>query len=251
MSKPSVTKQRLDRLLVAQNLAPTRSKAKDLIIDGFVLVNGNRATKPGELYPAESRLALAADAPLNVARSGRKLEHAITAFKVAVAGKTALDLGASTGGFTEVLLAEGATLVYAVDVGRDQLHESLRQNNRVISLEGRDARSLSEADLTPPPDLITVDLSFISIRKALRQPLTLAEPGAALIALVKPQFEVTRKQVNKKGVVSAEVDRVAAIAAVESWLNDQPGWQVQGGTPSPIKGHAGNHEHLLYALKTG
>ena len=238
-------KQRLDQLLVAQKLAPTRSKARDLIKDGFVRVDGEPVFKTGGLWAPSVTITLANDAPDYVARSAMKLERALELFTLDVKGRTALDLGASTGGFTEVLLNHGAGHVYAVDVGRDQLHASLQTDPRVTSLEGRDARSLTADDLEHPPSILTADLSFISVVKAVQPALQLMAPGSWGVVLIKPQFELTKKDLNKKGVVRDEATRQAAIEKVRTWFANQPAWHILGHAPSPLKGHAGNLEELL------
>lgn len=245
MTNARERKKRLDLLLVEQNLAPTRSKARDLIKDGFVQVDGECVKKPGDLWAPSARIEVSHDAPQHVARSAVKLHHALSLFDVDVAGKCALDIGASTGGFTEVLLEKGARLVYALDVGHDQLHDNLRKDERVINLEGRDARSLKAHDMKEAPGIITADVSFISLIKAIHIPMQLAAPGAWIIALIKPQFEVTKADLNKKGVVKDEVIRDEAVKKVQNWFKKQPGWHIIGQCPSPLKGHAGNQEYLI------
>lgn len=245
MTNSGEQKKRLDLLLVEQKLAPTRSKARDLIKDGYVEVDGEVVKKPGDLWAPAARIRISEEAPHYVARSAQKLAHALSLFDVDVKDKCALDIGASTGGFTEVLLEQGARHVYALDVGHDQLHENLQRNPRVINLEGRDARSLTSNDFKEPPGIITADLSFISLTKAIKVPLELAAPGAWVIALIKPQFEVTKADLNKKGVVMNEATRLAAVKRVQKWFASQPGWHIIGTSPSPIKGHAGNQEYLI------
>lgn len=238
-------KQRLDRLMVAKKLAPSRSKAQDLIKEGYVRVDGEKVIKPGDLWAESARIELVGASPEYVARSARKLSHALEIFDVDVKGRTALDIGASTGGFTEVLLENGAESVIALDVGRNQLHARLRNDKRVISLEGYDARNLKAADLPAPPGLITADVSFISLTKLMATPMQLAAEGAWIIALIKPQFELSKKELNKKGVVKSPQARLAAIKSVQDWFAAQPGWHIIGSAPSPLKGHAGNEEHLI------
>lgn len=263
----ATSRERLDIALVTRKLAPTRSRAREMIKEGHVLVSGKPAGKPAMTVSPGEEITLCEDALSYVSRAALKLSHALDHFGINPNGAIALDLGASTGGFTEILLERGAAHVFAVDVGHDQLHKSLRAHPRVTSLEGRDARSLTEADfiikedaatadgspepLSPNfltrPNFLTMDVSFISFQKALAHPLTLLAPGSRLIGLIKPQFEVGQKGLNKKGVVRDEALSKEAVTEVTNWLNAQPGWQVLGLTPSPIKGHAGNRETLIAA----
>ena len=162
----------------------------------------------------------------------------------------ALDIGASTGGFTEVLIERGAARVYAVDVGRDQLHPRVKAMANVVSLEGHDARSLTLNQIPEPVGLVVADVSFISLTKALDRPLALAGDGAWLVALIKPQFEAGRDAVGRGGIVRAAADRDRAVALVRDWLSGQQGWQIQGVIPSPIEGGDGNIEYLLAARRT-
>jgi 23S rRNA (cytidine1920-2'-O)/16S rRNA (cytidine1409-2'-O)-methyltransferase len=183
-----------------------------------------------------------------VGRGALKLEHALTLWPVPVAGRVVLDVGASTGGFTEVCLSRGAAQVYAVDVGRDQLHPSLTCDPRVVELSGTDARALDARLITAPPELIVTDVSFISLAKALPAALALAKEGADLVALVKPQFEAGRDRVGKGGLVKDEGVRRETLEGVVAWLEEQ-GWSVRGTADSPITGGDGNHEFLLWARK--
>ncbi len=241
----SPRKQRLDLLMVEKKLAPTRSKARDLIKEGHVRVDGERVTKAGQSWATSAHITLEDAAPSYVSRSAAKLAHALQAFDVDVSGRTALDVGASTGGFTQILLEHGAAHVYAVDVGHDQLHEDLRGDPHVTSLEGRDARTLNHGDFSIRPTILTADVSFISLMKAIEPCMELLGPDSWIIALIKPQFEVTKKDLNKKGVVKDEATRQAAITHVHAWFEGHRGWHVIGLTPSPLKGHAGNHEMLI------
>ena len=181
-------------------------------------------------------------------RGALKLMAALDLWPIPVAGRVVLDVGASTGGFTEVALDRGAARVYAVDVGRGQLHPKLAADPRVVSLEGRDARSLTADDIPEPPSLVVTDVSFISLEKALPVPLALAAPDADLVALVKPQFEVGPDRVGKGGVVKDEAARADALTAVSAFL-EVSGWRVQASTESPIAGGDGNREWLLWAKK--
>ena len=183
-----------------------------------------------------------------VSRAGVKLAYALDEFGVDAAGETCLDVGSSTGGFTDVLLAGGAAKVYAVDVGTDQLHARIRAHDNVVSMEQTDSRNLVAANFERAPSLIVCDVSFISCMKALDVPLSLAAKSAQLITLVKPQFEVGRDGVGKGGIVRDQALAKDAVKRVKKWLSDQ-GWQVRGQDISPIKGGSGNTEYLLYARK--
>jgi 23S rRNA (cytidine1920-2'-O)/16S rRNA (cytidine1409-2'-O)-methyltransferase len=240
-------KMRLDRLLVERGLAPTRSRAADLVRLGAVTVAGALASKPGMLLATDTELSVAPGASPYVSRGGLKLAAALDAFGLDPAGLVALDLGASTGGFTEVLLERGAAQVYAVDVGRGQLHPQLRGDPRVSVLEATDARELDAGTIPEPVGAIVADLSFISLIKALSPALRLAAPGAWLVALVKPQFEAGREAVGSGGIVRDERVRTEAVARVREFVAGVPGWEVIGEIPSPIQGADGNVEALLAA----
>ena len=244
-------KMRLDRLLVERGLAPTRSRAADLVRLGAVKVEGVAVAKPGMLLAPDTKLAVAADASPYVSRGGLKLAAALDAFGLSPAGRVAIDLGASTGGFTEVLLERGAKRVYSVDVGHGQLHPKLRADPRVTALEETDARSLDTAIVPEPVGAIVADLSFISLAKALPPALRLAAPGAWLVTLVKPQFEAGRGAVGKGGIVRDEKTRALAVARVREFVAGTPGWEVIGEMPSPIQGADGNVEFLLAARRSG
>jgi 23S rRNA (cytidine1920-2'-O)/16S rRNA (cytidine1409-2'-O)-methyltransferase len=240
-------KMRLDRILVERGLAVTRSRAADLIRLGAVSVEGRPALKPGALIEPGARLMVEAQASPFVSRGGLKLASALDAFGLEPKGLVALDIGASTGGFTEVLLARGAKRVFAVDVGRDQLHDKLREDRRVVVLEGTDARALDAAVIDGPVGAIVADVSFISLTKALPEALKLAAPGAWLVALVKPQFEVGRDAVGKGGIVRDAQARARAVAEVRAFIDATPGWDVFAEMPSPIPGGSGNEEVLIGA----
>ena len=243
-------KIRADQLLVARGLAESRARAQALIMAGRVFSGERKIAKAGDL--------LAEDAPLDVrgrdhpwvSRGGIKLDHGLTHFAFEVAGAVALDVGASTGGFTDVLLSRGAARVYAVDVGTNQLAWKLRQNPRVVVLEQVNARYLTAGQVPEPVDIVTCDASFISLSKVLESPLKLARPGAKLVALVKPQFEAGRGEVGKGGVVREPAVHERVCAAAKQWV-DSRGWSVLGVTESPIKGPEGNVEFLLGAAKYG
>jgi 23S rRNA (cytidine1920-2'-O)/16S rRNA (cytidine1409-2'-O)-methyltransferase len=244
-------KSRLDTLLVERGLAESRARAQALVLAGLVWSEGKRLDKPG--------VALAADTPLElrgrehpwVSRGGVKLAHALDHFAIDVGGAVALDIGASTGGFTDVLLAQGAKRVYAVDVGHGQLAWKLRQDPRVVVRERCNARHLTRAEIPEPPDLIVCDASFISLTVVLPAALALAAPGAGLVALIKPQFEVGKGRVGKGGVVRDAALHREVCERITSWLEGQPGWHVLGIVESPIRGPEGNVEFLVYARRRG
>jgi len=240
-------KMRLDRILVDRGLAVTRSRAADLIRLGAVSVDGQPALKPGALIEPGARLSVDAHASPFVSRGGLKLAAALDAFGLDPKGLIALDIGASTGGFTEVLLERGANRVYAVDVGRDQLHWKLREDQRVVVLEGTDARALDAEIIDGPIGVIVADVSFISLTKALPAALSLAAPSAWLVALVKPQFEAGRDAIGKGGIVRDAEARARAVAEVRAFINASPGWKVFAEMPSPIPGGSGNEEVLIGA----
>lgn len=237
-------RKRLDLLLVDLGLFDSRAKARAAIEAGGVTVDGKPATKASLAVEEDAKIAAVAAHPY-VGRGALKLEHALSLWPVAVEGRTVLDVGASTGGFTEVCLLRGAARVYAVDVGQGQLHPRIAQDERVIELSGQDARAL-DIDLIPAaPQLIVCDLSFISVTKALGPALALAAPTADLVLLVKPQFEAGRDRV---GQITDPAVRQACLAATAAWVADE-GWTVQATTDSPITGGDGNHEFLLWARK--
>jgi 23S rRNA (cytidine1920-2'-O)/16S rRNA (cytidine1409-2'-O)-methyltransferase len=244
-------RNRLDIVLVERGLAATRSRARDLIKSGKVLIDGEVCMKAGAEVDADEALSLREAGAPAVSRGGAKLAAALASFEFDPAGLVTLDVGASTGGFTEVLLARGAAKVYAVDVGHGQLHASLRDNPRVVSFEGCDARSLTRTLIPEPVAAVVADVSFISLTKALSPALALAAPGAWLAALVKPQFEVGRGGVGKGGIVREAAARQQAVDTVTAWLSAQPGWRIAGVVPSPIKGGSGNEEYLLGARCDG
>jgi 23S rRNA (cytidine1920-2'-O)/16S rRNA (cytidine1409-2'-O)-methyltransferase len=244
---PIYKKMRLDRLMVERGHAPSRSRAADLVKLGAVRIDGEIAAKAGMLLPPGAALTVDAGASPFVSRGGLKLQAAIEAFGFEAKGLAALDIGASTGGFSEVLLAQGARLVFAVDVGRDQLHAKLRSDPRVRVLEETDARRLDLAMLGEKPQAIVADVSFISLLKVLPAILPLAAPGAWLIALVKPQFEAGREAVGKGGIVRDEETQAEAVRNVRDFIAAAPGWSVTGELPSPIRGADGNREMLLGA----
>lgn len=242
--------ERLDMAMLKRGLVPTRSRARDLIQRGAVSVEGTVVAKPGTLVAEDAAIALS-ESSHYVSRGGLKLAAALDAFGLDPAGRVALDVGASTGGFTEVLLARGAARVYAVDVGHGQLHPRLAADPRVTSLEGFDARALSPREVPEPVGAIVADVSFISLEKALPAALALAAPGAWLVALVKPQFEAGRDAVGKGGIVRDAHVRAAQADKVAAWIGGRAGWHVVGIIASPIEGGSGNQELLLGARRDG
>jgi 23S rRNA (cytidine1920-2'-O)/16S rRNA (cytidine1409-2'-O)-methyltransferase len=236
-------------LLVERGLAESRARAQALILAGHVFTEGRRVDKPGEQLAAAAPLALARRDHPWVSRGGVKLAHAIDYFAIPVMDAVALDIGASTGGFTDVLLARGARRIYAVDVGRGQLAWKLRQDPRVVVLERMNARTLSRREIPEPVDIVTVDASFIGLTVLLPAPLALAAPGARLVALIKPQFEAGRAAVGKGGVVRDPAVHRTVCERIASWVSEQPLWTVEGIVASPIEGPEGNREFLLYAVR--
>jgi 23S rRNA (cytidine1920-2'-O)/16S rRNA (cytidine1409-2'-O)-methyltransferase len=228
-------KKRLDRLLVESGLAATRSRAADMVRLGCVTVTGVPALKPGTLVAPDASVSVSPDACPYVSRGGLKLAAALDTFGLDPQGSVAFDVGASTGGFTDVLLARGAARVYAVDVGRDQIHPKLRGDPRVMVLEATDARSLDAEIVGEPVAAIVADVSFISLTQALPAALQLAAPGACLVALVKPQFEAARGAIGKGGIVREAAHRREAVARARDFIDAQPGWTVFGELTSQVR----------------
>ncbi|MCW2337542.1 23S rRNA (cytidine1920-2'-O)/16S rRNA (cytidine1409-2'-O)-methyltransferase [Sphingobium sp. B2D3A] len=240
-----MAKKRLDQLLVERGLAESRTRAQALIMSGNVLVGDKTVDKAGQAVPEEAEIVLKGRDHPWVSRGGLKLAHALEAFGIDVTGLVAMDVGSSTGGFTDVLLTRGAARVYAIDSGTNQLAWKLRQDPRVIVHEQTSARILTASHVPEPMDIIVCDASFISLAKVLERPLTFAAPAARLVALIKPQFEAGREEVGKGGVVRDPEVHARVCAEVEAWLAAQTGWQVTGLTTSPITGPEGNVEFLI------
>ena len=244
----TLSKPRADQRLVELGLAESRSRAQALILAGLVYAGDRRVDKAGQ--------GVAADAPLTVkgrdhpwvSRGGVKLAHGLDHFGWEVTGVTAIDVGSSTGGFTDVLLTRGAAKVYAVDSGTNQLAWKLREDPRVVVLEQVNARYLLDTQIVEPIDLIVCDAGFIGLAKVLVRPLAFAKPAARLLALIKPQFEAGPGEVGKGGVVRDAAVHVRVCAEVADWLV-QSGWAVAGVTPSPITGPEGNVEFLVAAIR--
>jgi 23S rRNA (cytidine1920-2'-O)/16S rRNA (cytidine1409-2'-O)-methyltransferase len=239
-------RQRADRLLVERGLFDSRAKAQAAIAAGLVSANDVTVRKASEEIPIDATLRASTAHPY-VSRGGLKLVAALDHFGFDPKAKVCLDVGASTGGFTQVLLERGAAQVYAVDVGHGQLHEDLRARREVVSLEDTDIRTLSPARLAERPGLITVDVSFISLKQVLPAALALAKRPAQLVALIKPQFEAGRNVV-KKGIVRDEAVRAAVCADISAFVASL-GWRVLGVIQSPIAGGDGNAEFLLGAAR--
>jgi 23S rRNA (cytidine1920-2'-O)/16S rRNA (cytidine1409-2'-O)-methyltransferase len=242
-------KGRLDRLLVERGLVSTLEKARALIYAGAVTVDGQPVTKPGKAVVLSRDLAVREAEHPYVSRGGVKLAHALDHYALSVRDRTALDIGASTGGFTHCLLLRGAVKVHAVDVGYGQLAWSLRQDPRVRVLERTNARYLSPADIGPPVDLAVVDASFISLKLIIPALLPILKPRGEILALVKPQFEVGRGKVGKGGIVRQEADRLEALETLAAHFRER-GLAVAEPTPSPILGAKGNREFFLHLQKT-
>jgi 23S rRNA (cytidine1920-2'-O)/16S rRNA (cytidine1409-2'-O)-methyltransferase len=243
---------RLDQALVDQGICESREKAKRAIMAGQVNVNGHPARKPSDPVKSTDTITLAT-AEKFVSRGGHKLEHALQHFHISVAGQTAVDLGASTGGFTDCLLQAGASRVYAVDVGHGQLAWKLRQDPRVVVLEKTNARHLTPAQLPPPfagADVAVIDCSFISLRKILPAAVALLRPAGRIIALLKPQFEAGKEEVDKgAGVITDPVVHERIIRELADFVTNDPGLRWSGVTESPLLGPAGNKEFLVLLEK--
>lgn len=243
-------KQRVDQLLVERGLAESRTRAQALIMAGLVFAGTRKVAKPGETVAADTTLEVRGRDHPWVSRGGVKLAHGLDHFGWAVTGAVAIDVGSSTGGFTDVLLQRGAARVYAVDSGTNQLAWALRQDPRVVVHEQTSARVLTAKQIPDAVDIIVCDASFIGLAKVLERPLTFAAAAARLMALVKPQFEAGRAEVGKGGVVRDSAIHARVCAEVAAWVGER-GWRVEGVTPSPITGPEGNIEFLLAARRSG
>lgn len=238
---------RIDQALVTRGLVPTRSRARDLIYRGLVEVDGVTATKPAQMVRTEDRVNLKIVHADYVSRGAHKLAAALEHFAFDAVGRTALDIGASTGGFTETLLLAGASKVYAVDNGQGQLHARLQSDPRVVSLEGMDARRLDRSMIPEPIDALVADVSFISLTKALTAAMSFTRQGCWLAVLVKPQFEAAPGVVPRDGIVKDTAIQAAAVERVATWLGNVGGWRLYDSIPSPIHGGDGNIEFLIGA----
>ena len=241
-------KIRLDQLVFDLGLAESRERAKTTVMSGLVFVNGQRADKPGMQVSPDVNVEVKGTALPYVSRGGLKLEKALKVFPIDVNGKVCIDCGASTGGFTDVLLKNGAAKVYSVDVGYGQLAWSLRNDGRVVNMERTNIRYISSEQIPEPLDICVMDLSFISVKLVLPAVCALLKDDAQLVCLIKPQFEAGREEVGKKGVVR---DKAVHLSVIESVLSFAPavGMTVMGLDFSPIKGPEGNREYLCYMKK--
>jgi len=247
---PASQRQRLDELLVGRGLFTSRSRARDAIERGTVTVDGILARKPGQPVAPGCLVAIDDPAQAYVSRAALKLIAGLEHFGLDPGGGDALDIGASTGGFTQVLLERGAAHVTAIDVGHGQMHPDIAGDPRVTVIEGLNARELAAADLDGRiPDFLVCDVSFISLKLALPPALELADAGAKAILLVKPQFEAGREAIGKGGLLKDPADAERIAGKLRDWLAGVPGWRVLGLHPSPIEGGDGNREFLLAAMK--
>lgn len=246
-----MSKQRLDQHLVDTGVFPSRARARDAILRGTVSVDGTLCTKPAQKTSAGASITVEDPASGYVSRAALKLIEGLDRFGVDPAGRICLDIGASTGGFTQVLLERGAEKVHAIDVGHGQLHDSLKTDPKVAARDGLNARDLTTEDLGgDAPALLVSDVSFISLKLALPPALALAAPGAEGVFLVKPQFEAGKDNIGKGGLVDPEI-AVETAKSLKIWLDTVPGWQAGDLIPSPVKGGDGNAEWLLYGKKAG
>jgi 23S rRNA (cytidine1920-2'-O)/16S rRNA (cytidine1409-2'-O)-methyltransferase len=244
-----LTRVRLDEALVARGFYPTRSRARDAIKRGTVMVDGETASKPAQHVTDDAAIAIADQARAYVSRAALKLKHALDHFALSPEGLHCLDIGAATGGFSEVLLERGARHVTAIEVGHGQLAPALARDPRISLWEGLNARDLEPLHLKAPPQFIVCDVSFISLKLALPRGLDLAAPGARLVALIKPQFEAGRAALGRDGVVKDELIHRQVCDDIASWLKAR-GWSVIGLLPSPLQGGSGNREFLIAAEKS-
>ena len=243
-------KIRLDQLLVEKGLVESREKAKRLIMSGQILVDGQPAPKPGQTLAPDREITLKAVERF-VSRGGEKLEGAMQAFPISLEGKVCLDIGPSTGGFTDCMLQHGATRVYAVDVGKGQLHWKLREDPRVVVMEGVNARYLMPADLPEPADFASIDTSFISLTNILPAVKSLLKPGGEIVSLIKPQFEAGKEEVDKgRGVITDPAIHEEVISKVREFGTEELGLEWIGLSTSPLKGPKGNIEFLAHWKKS-
>ena len=244
-----MNRRRLDEEVAARGLLPSRARARDAVLRGTISVNGQPALKPAMQVSALDEISIDDLAQRYVSRAALKLIHGLDHFKIPVAGRNCLDIGASTGGFTQVLLERGALHVTAIDVGHGQLATSLAQDGRVTAIEGLNVRDITQAQLPPDLALVVCDVSFISLKLALPRVLALAPPGTDLIALIKPQFEAGKDNVGKGGLVTDPAIHGAVCDGIRGFL-EEAGCKVIGLTPSPLAGGDGNREFLVAARKS-
>ncbi len=238
-------KKRLDLILVEKNLAPSREKARAFILEGLVYVNGQKEDKAGSTFDDAAKIEVRDNGLKYVSRGGLKLEKAMETWPIDLSDAVSIDIGASTGGFTDCMLQNGAKKVYAVDVGYGQLAWSLRNDPRVVNLEKTNARNLSEKEVPERVDFISIDVSFISLDKILGPAKERLKKSGAIVALIKPQFEAGRSQVGKNGVVREKETHLSVLERVVRFANALP-MKVEGVTFSPVKGPKGNIEYLMY-----
>lgn len=243
-------KKRLDILVTERGLAESREKAKALIMAGQIYVDNQKADKPGDTFPEECRIESRGKGLPYVSRGGLKLEKAMEEFPITLEGKTCMDIGASTGGFTDCMLQHGAAKVYAIDVGHGQLVQSLREDPRVINWEGTDVRSIAPEQLEQPADFFSADVSFISLHHVLPYVLPLLRTGAQGVVLIKPQFEAGRENIGKNGLVQSSRVHMQVLNNILQLFSAQ-GLTVQLLCPSPIQGGSGNIEYLAVVQKGG
>ncbi|HEY0104612.1 MAG TPA: TlyA family RNA methyltransferase [Rhizomicrobium sp.] len=248
MNTPSADDLRADVFLVNKGYAKSRTEAQSAIRSGRLKVNGEIVVKPSRTLEPDAVVEYVPPHPY-VSRGALKLIAALDHFALSPEGLVCLDVGASTGGFTQVLLERGAAKVYAVDVGHTQMHPKVRREPRVVSIDGVNARALTRTHIPEIPQAVVVDVSFIGLKLALPPALSLAGGGAWLVALVKPQFEVGRTAIGKGGIVRDVEPRDAAVGDICAWLAEQPGWRLIGRIESPIEGGDGNREFLVAAKK--
>lgn len=241
-------KERIDKLILERGLAASRERARALIMEGKVTVNGRPVTKAGELVGGDAQIDIKGEDIPYVSRGGLKLEAALKHFAISVDGRTAMDVGSSTGGFTDVMLKQGARMVYCIDVGYGQLAWKLRQDQRVVLLERTNIRFLERERIPDAIDIATIDVSFISLNKVMPKVVEFLREKGEIVALIKPQFEVGKGEVGKGGIVTDAVKRQAAVDRVRGELESM-GLQIRGIIESPILGQKGNIEYLIYCIK--
>ena len=244
---PPADKKRADQLLAERGVFDSRSRARQEILAGGVLANGAVVEKPSQLLETDADIVLAKVENPYVSRGGLKLAHALDHFDISLEDQVVLDVGASTGGFTEVLLERGAVKAYALDVGQGQLHPSLQSDDRVVSLERTDIRTVDPKSFDPAPSVAVIDVSFISLRLVLPSVLTVLGQPSTLIALIKPQFEVGKMGIGKGGIVKDKGLVQKVCDDISDWFSEQDGWSVRGIIDSPITGGDGNAEFLIAA----
>ena len=238
-------RERLDKVIKQRRLIRSRSRAQRMIEAGRVKVDGHILTRPGHPIDPEAEIEILSFEKY-VSRGGEKLEAALEQFRIDPKSKVCLDVGASTGGFTDCLLQHGASRVYAIDVGHDQLHPNLRRDDRVIVREGLNARYLEPQDIGEPIDIVAIDVSFISLKLILPALIDVVGERAEIIGLVKSQFEVGKEKLPPDGVVKKEADRQAVLADLRAFIETDTPWSLAGEMPSPIQGEKGNLEHLFH-----